>query len=197
MMKNMFKVGDKIRAKSNRYGVTCRELEWEGVVTHSNKYSITAKTTNCVESYWMSKTFSDLDFNEFELIENKKDELLTFQEVIANIKPGQTYVRCSNYGTKEIHMRSSGDIEIVVGSERVVPTYQKYRLKEEENKMVYGVEHRVDGKVYDFLSDNSLEVGDFVVCNTKYGQSYGKVVTKELKIIPSKELVLYKKCKSI
>lgn len=197
MMKNMFKVGDKIRAKSNRYGVTCRELEWEGVVKNSNKCSITAKTTKCVETYWIGKTFSDLDFNEFELIEDEKDKLLTFQEVIANIKPGQTYVRCGNYGTKEIHMRTNGQIVIEVNNQlQVIPTYQKYRLKE-ENKMVYGVEHRVDGKVYDFLSDNSLEVGDFVVCNTKYGQSYGKVVTKELKNIPSKELALYKKCKSI
>lgn len=192
----MFKVGDKIRAKSNYYGVTCKELNWEGVVTHSNKGLIAARTTKCTDTYYIDRPFHDLDSNEFELIEGKKDELLTFQEVIANIEPGQTYVRCGNYGTKEIHMRTNGQIVIEVSNQlKVIPTYQKYRLKEEK-KIVYGVEHRIDGKVYDFLSDNSLEVGDFVVCNTKYGQSYGKVVTKELKTIPSKELALYKKCKS-
>ena len=41
---------------------------------------------------------------------------------------------------------------------------------------IYKVEHSKGGKQYTFVSDEYLPIGIMVICDTKYGQSYGKIV---------------------
>lgn len=41
---------------------------------------------------------------------------------------------------------------------------------------IYLVEHIEGRKQYTFISDETLSVGDMVVCDTKFGHSYGRVV---------------------
>ncbi|WP_142415380.1 hypothetical protein [Hathewaya massiliensis] len=54
--------------------------------------------------------------------------------------------------------------------------FNLYDMRVKANK-VYLVEHNpCDEKTYSFISDDELDVGDMVICNTCYGDSYGKVV---------------------
>lgn len=62
-------------------------------------------------------------------------------------------------------------------------TYTKphiYQIKNLENLLkpqvnIYKVEHREGQQRYDFVSDEELPIGTIVVCDTKYGHTYGKV----------------------
>lgn len=42
--------------------------------------------------------------------------------------------------------------------------------------IIYKVEHSKGGKQYTFIADEDLPIGTMVICDTKYGQSYGKIV---------------------
>lgn len=58
-----------------------------------------------------------------------------------------------------------------------------WEIEEIENSIkskivIYKVEHSKNGKRYTFISDEDLPVGTIVICNTKYGQTYGKIVDK-------------------
>nr|WP_321026468.1 hypothetical protein [Clostridium neonatale] len=52
------------------------------------------------------------------------------------------------------------------------------KLKEAINpiSIIYLVEHTEGRKQYTFISDETLSIGDMVVCDTKFGHSYGRVV---------------------
>lgn len=67
-MKN-FKVGDKVKAIDDRYGITRKSSEWEGVVTfvHDDK-NFDARTTNHVHPDEIGKKYYQLDPKHFELI---------------------------------------------------------------------------------------------------------------------------------
>ncbi|NFH00728.1 hypothetical protein FC831_10455 [Clostridium botulinum] len=73
-----------------------------------------------------------------------------------------------------------------------IPMYYKIReLKNiiEEPITIYKVEHIKGGKLYDFVSSEKLKENDMVCCDTKLGETYGKVI----KIIKDKDNN-YKQC---
>lgn len=60
-----------------------------------------------------------------------------------------------------------------------VPSF--FEIAELEKKIkpqviIYKVEHSKGGKQYTFIADEDLPIGTMVICDTKYGQSYGKIV---------------------
>ena len=68
----------------------------------------------------------------------------------------------------------------------------KDKLENLDKVNIYGVEHAQGGKLYDFISDEELSIGDFVVCDTCMGKSYG-VVKKIEKGVNNN----HKKCKKL
>jgi hypothetical protein len=57
----------------------------------------------------------------------------------------------------------------------------KFNINKLENLIkpkvvIYKVEHSKGGKQYTFIADEDLPIGTMVICDTKYGQSYGKIV---------------------
>lgn len=59
---------------------------------------------------------------------------------------------------------------------------------------VYAVTHKVGGKEYLFVSDQPLSKGMVVVCDTKYGKTYGYIESKRYMIMTNDEIEKYKKC---
>lgn len=56
-----------------------------------------------------------------------------------------------------------------------------WEIEELENAIkpqvvIYKVEHSKGGKQYTFIADEDLPIGTMVICDTKYGQTYGKIV---------------------
>lgn len=180
-----FKVGDNVKAISNEYAFTSLECGWTGVVVSisTREHCFSAKTItghNSSEGH----VYDGLCFKHFELIEQEE---FTFEEVIARIKEGETYVALDKgYATKSITKFSSGNIviELHKHSDGFVPTHTKYKLVPQKKEYkLYEVEHQEDGKRYLFRSDLDHTLDDMVVCDTCQGKSYGKmvkVVTKEL-----------------
>lgn len=180
-----FKVGDNVKAISNKYAFTTLECGWTGVVVSisTREHCFSAKTITGHDSS-EGHVYRGLCFEDFELIEKEE---FTFEEVIARIKEGEVYVPLDkSYATKSIAKRNSGNI-IITFHKRVdgcVPTYTKYKLvRQKKEYKLYEVEHKEDGKRYLFRSDLDHTLDDMVVCDTCQGKSYGKmvkVVTKEL-----------------
>lgn len=65
----MFKVGDKVRAITNKYGITTEHEEWEGKVLEANGRTFDAITLNHKEKRRIGKEYYDLEYKDFELIE--------------------------------------------------------------------------------------------------------------------------------
>jgi len=67
-----FKVGDKVRATHpTRYGCTNSKKKWEGVVEKVSDNYFNARTTNSTDHTDIGTAFSGLDYDKFELIEEK------------------------------------------------------------------------------------------------------------------------------
>lgn len=66
------------------------------------------------------------------------------------------------------------------------------RLNDLNKVKIYKVEHCLNGKLYKFISEDDLNVGDFVVCDTIKGRTYG--VVKEIEICENNN---YKKCERV
>ena len=64
-----FKVGDKIRAITNNYGITTIDNQWEGVVTYVSDEGITAIATNCTNEGYLGTEFIELNPDHFELVD--------------------------------------------------------------------------------------------------------------------------------
>jgi hypothetical protein len=65
-----FKIGDKIRAIGNeKYGVTCKNNEWEGEIISIQSEKFTAKTIHELGSR-TTKEWDGLEPQYFELIDN-------------------------------------------------------------------------------------------------------------------------------
>ena len=54
---------------------------------------------------------------------------------------------------------------------------------------IYKVEHREGQQCYDFTADKELPIGAIVVCDTKHGKSYGRIIATRKDIDDG-----YKKC---
>ena len=205
-----FKVGDKVKIinAGNSYSKFSsmadkltslsngKAYRWEHGFASPDYLKMTGMIGEIVALYDIY-ALVNLDFNgikrsiifrnsETTLLLEEKEEF-TFEEVIARIKEGEVYVPLDkSYATKSIAKRNSGNI-IITFHKRVdgcVPTYTKYKLvRQKKEYKLYEVEHKEDGKRYLFRSDLDHTLDDMVVCETKHGKSYGKmvkVVTKEL-----------------
>lgn len=70
-MKRKFKVGDKVRAVTNKYVWTSKKTHWEGEVTELSDDEFCARTTKCDVTSKVGEEFLFLEYDHFELI---KDE---------------------------------------------------------------------------------------------------------------------------
>lgn len=186
-----FKVGDNVKAISNKYAFTTLECGWTGVVVSisTREHCFSAKT---ITGHGSSEghVYRRLCFEDFELIEKEE---FTFEEVIARIKEGEVYETTSNlFRAKKIMRNGWISIEFdgdsnklgFPGKYRLVPQKKEYQL--------YEVEHQEDGKRYLFRSDLDHTLDDMVVCETKFGKSYGKMVKALYKELTEEEYKAYK-----
>ncbi|MEG1256654.1 hypothetical protein [Clostridium sp.] len=126
---------------------------------------------------------------------------LTFKEVIARIKPGETYV-CTYYSnTQEIRRDKKGKIilklsqSMHIKDEVHITSKNKFKLQEPKKQVkIYKVEHKQGGKKYDFISSQLLQEGMFVVCDTSQGKSYGRIVDIGDRELTEQEIKQYKEC---
>lgn len=89
-----FKVGDKVKAISNNYGVTTKSNNWIGIITrvdNDDEQWFDAKTTACEEIEHIGDTFYSLNSIDFELIGNFTINDLEFADIIT-LRNGERYV---------------------------------------------------------------------------------------------------------
>lgn len=126
-------------------------------------------------------------------------EEFTFGEVIARIKEGEVYQNESSSISKVdgcINVTVFNDNGFTIskdenftlifesGRYKLVPQKKEYQL--------YEVEHQENGKRYLFRSDLDHTLDDMVVCETKFGKSYGKMVKALYKELTEEEYKAYK-----
>lgn len=183
-----FKVGDKVTGTYNfqkmyRIEDTIAEIKTSACGT---RYRL----KNFGDSWWWDE--------ELRLLEKAKAEF-TFEEVIARIKEGEVYENGSSSITKEngcigILISNNCDKDIPKGKKFVIgfegPNYRLVPQKKEYH--LYEVEHQEDGKRYLFRSMLKKNIGEMVVCDTKFGKSYGQVVNKVTKELTEEEYKAYK-----
>lgn len=177
-----FKVGDKVtgvKLSQSMYGEKAR------VIRIGNFYGMTG--------YILDK-FPEIKWweGELKLIEPKTE--FTFEEVIARIKEGEVYRGTGGSNVDEITKKDTGiRISICIPQTGIVPTMQKYKLVPQKKEyQLYEVEHQEDGKRYLFRSDLDHTLDDMVVCETKFGKSYGKMVKALYKELTEEEYKAYK-----
>lgn len=192
-----FKVGDNVKAISNKYAFTTLECGWTGVVVSisTREHCFSAKTITCHDSS-EGHVYRGLCFEDFELIEKEE---FTFEEVIARIKEGEVYQNSLSSISK-----IDGCIEVVSinRSGRTIPKGEEYTVRFETNNyklvpqknnyLLFEVEHQEGGKRYLFRSDCNYNLGDIVICQTSLGKSYGKIVYKVIKELTEEEFKAYK-----
>lgn len=124
------------------------------------------------------------------------DKEFTFEEVVARIKNGEVYEPVdTKWSTKAIR-KVAGEIWIENNrkSELLIVGALRYRLREKLKKYrVVTVEHKENGKGYEFISDISLKRGDMVVCDTRHGKTFGRVLKSELIELTREQAKEYKK----
>lgn len=121
-------------------------------------------------------------------------EEFTFEEVIARIKKGEVYRGTGGSTVDEITKKNTEiRISICRPQTGIVPTMQKYKLVPQKKEyQLYEVEHQENGKRYLFRSDLDHTLDDMVVCETKFGKSYGKMVKALYKELTEEEYKAYK-----
>ncbi len=98
-MKTTFKVGDKIRATSDRYGVTTKRNKWEGVIVCVYKSGLfDAVTTKCSNGA-IGVRFFDLKPEYFELIPSAQPPRFKVGDRIkaSKMATGYTYATAKNH----------------------------------------------------------------------------------------------------
>lgn len=188
-----FKVGDNVKAISNKYAFTTLECGWTGVVVSisTREHCFSAKTITGHDSS-EGHVYRGLCFEDFELIEKEE---FTFEEVIARIKEGEVYEGIGIYNTKKISKSKVYGLEIRfnLSADYILPSAHKYRLVQQKNNyLLFEVEHQEGGKRYLFRSDCNYNLGDIVICQTSLGKSYGKIVYKVIKELTEEEFKAYK-----
>lgn len=188
-----FKVGDNVKAISNKYAFTTLECGWTGVVVSisTREHCFSAKTITGHDSS-EGHVYRGLCFEDFELIEKEE---FTFEEVIARIKEGEVYEGIGIYNTKKISKSKVYGLEIRfnLSADYTLPSAHKYKLVQQKKAyQLYEVEHQENGKRYLFRSDLNHTLDDMVVCETKFGKSYGKMVKALYKELTEEEYKAYK-----
>ena len=107
-----------------------------------------------------------------------KDDKTEEYKVIDALKVISKY--CEGKGCPLCEFGVDGGNDCIISDKLMsnCPCYWDVKSIEGKIKPVttYLVEHTKGGKQYTFISDETLSVGDMVVCDTKFGNSYGKVV---------------------
>lgn len=123
----------------------------------------------------------------------------TFEEVIARIKEGEVYQNSLSSISKidgciEVTSINRSGRTITKGEEYIVRfETNDYKLVQQKKKyQLYEVEHQEGGKRYLFRSDLDHTLDDMVVCETKFGKSYGKMVDRFYKELTEEEYKQYK-----
>ena len=122
-----------------------------------------------------------------------KQEEFTFEEVIARIKEGEVYENILDTRTKRIIGRDGYVSLEFTGDYQILETHGKYKLVPQKKEyQLYEVEQQENGKRYLFRSDLDHTLDDMVVCETKFGKSYGKMVKALYKELTEEEYKAYK-----
>lgn len=183
-----FKVGDKVTGTKD-YQIMYGEV---AIITK-------IENTDFGNRYYL-KGFGKTEWSEEELklFEEAKTEF-SFEEVIARIKEGEVYQNESSSISKVdgcINVTVFNDNGFTIskdenftlifesGRYKLVPQKKEYQL--------YEVEHQENGKRYLFRSDLDHTLDDMVVCETKFGKSYGKMVKALYKKLTEEEYKAYK-----
>ena len=212
-----FKVGDKVKIKNagNSYlkfssmadKLTSlsngKAYRWEHGFASPDYLKMTGMIGEIVALYDIY-ALVNLDFNgikrsiifrnsEITLLLEEKEKF-TFEEVIARIKEGEVYENVWNsYRTRKI-IKRNGYIAIeFIDNYKVLGTDGRYKLVPQKKEyQLYEVEHQEGGKRYLFRSDLDHTLDDMVVCKTKFGKSYGKMVKTLYKTLTEEEYKAYK-----
>jgi len=190
--KMKFKVGDKVILSNGcRWGdgSECEIITSFNLNNGRSRYKLSGGSL-----YWF----------DHELKLYREPTEFTFQEVIARIKQGETYQSiyyASNI--QEITKNKKGKILLNLSpcrhikDEVHIVSDIKFKLQEPKKKVtIYKVEHKKDGKKYDFISNEIklLQCYEFVVCDTSQGKSYGRIVDLEERELTETEIKQYKEC---
>ncbi|EKS4345069.1 hypothetical protein QB607_003073 [Clostridium botulinum] len=186
-----FKIGDKVQVRTDlRISKKYNNIVF---VTGMEKYKGIETIIIGINHYgdYLLKNMGNYYFNTEML--NSVQEEFTFKEVIARIKPNETYESVDDYFKLEsIHIDKDYNInlqyvennsikELLLDDTVYIDSKQRFKLKEFKKSFTfYFVEHKQDGNQYKFRSDDKLTKGDFVICDTKFGKTYGKVIKIKL-----------------
>lgn len=178
-----FKVGDKVT------GVNLNQCMYGKKARVIKIVNFCGMTGYILDEFPMIKWWED----ELKLIEPATEEF-TFEEVIARIKKGEVYRGTGGSTVDEITKKNTEiRISICRPQTGIVPTMQKYKLVPQKKEyQLYEVEHQENGKRYLFRSDLDHTLDDMVVCETKFGKSYGKMVKTFYKELTEEEYKAYK-----
>lgn len=177
-----FKVGDKVTGTNSyqkMYGIedTIAEIK-------NGSCGTRYRLKNFRDSWWWEE--------ELKLVEAKTE--FTFEEVISRIQEGEVYRGTGGSTVDEITKKNTEiRISICRPQTGIVPTMQKYKLVPQKKEyQLYEVEHQEGGNRYLFRSDLDHTLDDMVVCETKFGKSYGKMVKALYKELTEEEYKAYK-----
>lgn len=178
-----FKVGDKVT------GVNLNQCMYGEKARVIKIVNFCGMTGYILDEFPVIKWWED----ELKLIEPATTEF-TFEEVIARIKEGEVYRGTGGSTVDEITKKNTEIlIDISISQTGIVPTMQKYKLVPQKKEcQLYEVEHKEGGKRYLFRSMLKKNIGEMVVCDTKFGKSYGQVVNKVTKELTEEEYKAYK-----
>ncbi|WP_346961992.1 hypothetical protein [Clostridium sp.] len=219
-----FKVGDKVRVVSAGQIFPHYKEKFDELANNINlalwEYGFSSKLVNgtiatiraldnkekiaLVEGYFEGEERSWLiGFKGIEFVELQTE--FTFQEVIARIKPGEVYVSTKglefeakidlvNEGLR-IRYFKDGSCISRMNAGFVITHQNKFKLQEPKKQVtIYGVAHKQNGKMYDFVSSQRLQEGMFVVCDTSQGKSYGRIICLVDKELTDEEYKQHKEC---
>lgn len=200
--KMKFKVGDKVRAIDDRYTFTNKENGFIGEVVELIDETLPTEYKDLMVQDLNGSLTYKVNSSHFELVEEPTE--FTFQEVIARIKVGETYQ--SIYYTsniQEITKNKKGKLLLNLSPCRHIKdevhiiSESKFKLQEPKKMYVlYEVIHAEKGKEYTFRPKEGYEVvpRDWVVCDTKKGKTFGRVIGSVVKQLTEKEYKQYKEC---
>lgn len=196
----MFKVGDKVRAIDNEYGYTNKDLGFVGVVTEVYKGKVECICVETISSLEKSEIGEEyvVESRHFELVEEPTE--FTFEDLV-RMKDEKVY-ECTNkiYVVKTVQVFKNGRIKINLSNERdeiAVSDNARFKLQEPKKKYVLcEVIHAEKGKEYTFRPKEGYRLSprDWVVCDTKKGKNFGKVIGTITKELTEKEYKQYKEC---
>ncbi|MBN3352104.1 hypothetical protein CF086_17550 [Clostridium botulinum] len=202
-----FKIGDKVRIREDlivdkKYGKTTllSNMErYKGVET-------SVVDMNCFGCYLL-KDSNGYAFDS-KMLEPVEEEF-TFSEVIARIEPNEIYestvtfrrltsIHMNEYGFLELRYiknDAKGQPQLLLNDVVYIERNQRFKLKETKKPFtIYYVEHKPNNKQYKFISNERLDVNNFVVCDTQFGEVYGRIVSYEEDMLTEKESNQLKKC---